>query len=478
MGEAPADPSRSVLVVDDDVAVAEVLGAQLRQAGFSSRVVHSGAAALEALEARPFSVVLSDLRMPGMDGHALMREIAARWPELPVVILTAHGTVASAVEAMKAGAADYLQKPFERAELVFVLGKVLEGARHVASRAPSAASATRDLVGESEPMRGVRELVARAARSTATVLIHGETGTGKELIARAIHDGSARAKKAFIKLHCAALPDALLESELFGYEKGAFTGATQRKPGRVELAHEGTLFLDEIGDITPATQVKLLRVLQERELERLGGTQTVRVDVRFVAATHRDLPAMVAAGQFREDLYYRLNVVPVTVPPLRARPDDIAALALRFVAEHAAQSGRPLVLAAPALARLSGLPWPGNVRQLQNFIERLVVLSDGPTLTGADVEREIARAAPASSPPASGPPASGPPASTQGPRAPAEPPPSGPPSGTLHSAQRDAGRDAVREALERAKGNRTLAARLLGISRRALYYKLDEYALG
>ncbi|HRH00589.1 MAG TPA: sigma-54 dependent transcriptional regulator [Polyangiaceae bacterium] len=474
MGGEPADPSRSVLVVDDDVAVAEVLGAQLRQAGFSSRVVHSGAAALEALEARPFSVVLSDLRMPGMDGHALMREIGARWPELPVVILTAHGTVSSAVEAMKAGAADYLQKPFERAELVFVLGKVLEGVRHTAERAPSAASATRDLVGESAPMRGVRELVERAARSTATVLIHGETGTGKELIARAIHDGSARAKKAFIKLHCAALPDALLESELFGYEKGAFTGATQRKPGRVELAHEGTLFLDEIGDITPATQVKLLRVLQEREFERLGGTQTVRVDVRFVAATHRDLPAMVAAGQFREDLYYRLNVVPLTVPPLRERPGDIAALALRFVAEHASQSGRPLVLGEPALARLSGLPWPGNVRQLQNFVERLVVLSDGPTLTVADVEREIARAAPASTPPASTPSAST--------SAPAAPPPSGPPSatsgGTLHSAQRDAGRDAVREALERAKGNRTLAARLLGISRRALYYKLDEYAIG
>ncbi|HQY61685.1 MAG: sigma-54-dependent Fis family transcriptional regulator [Myxococcales bacterium] len=461
MGET-TDPSRSALVVDDDTAVAEVLGAQLRQAGFSCAVVHSGAAALEALEARPFSVVLSDLRMPGMDGLALMREVAARWPDLPVVILTAHGTVASAVEAMKAGAADYLQKPFERAELLYVLGKVLEGAKRGAERAPSAAPYAGDLVGDSAPMREVRELVARAARSAATVLIHGETGTGKELIARAIHDGSARAKRPFIKLHCAALPDALLESELFGYEKGAFTGATQRKPGRVELAHEGTLFLDEIGDITPATQVKLLRVLQEREFERLGGTQTVRVDVRFVAATHRDLASMVAAGQFREDLYYRLNVVPLTVPPLRARPGDVEALALRFVAEHAARSARPVALGDAALARLRDEPWPGNVRQLQNFVERLVVLSDGPTLTVADVDRELQRAG-LQSPPSSS-------SSREAPQSGA--------AATLHSAQRDAGRDAVREALERAKGNRTLAARLLGISRRALYYKLDEYVLG
>jgi two-component system, NtrC family, response regulator AtoC len=284
--------------------------------------------------------------------------------------------------------------------------------------------------------------------------VQGESGTGKELIARAIHDGGSRHTKPFIKLHCAAFPDTLLESELFGYEKGAFTGAAQRKPGRVELADQGTLFLDEIGDITPATQVKLLRVLQEREIERLGGTKPVKVDVRFVAATHRDLPAMVAAGQFREDLYYRLNVIPLDVPPLRARPGDIELLATRFAEGHAQATGRPIVLENAVLTRLASQKWPGNVRQLQNFVERLVVLSDGPTITVSDLERELVRAG-------------GPVPSSS----------AGPAQVTLESVVQNAGREAVREALARAKGNKTLAARLLGVSRRALYYKLEELEL-
>jgi two-component system response regulator AtoC len=293
------------------------------------------------------------------------------------------------------------------------------------------------------------------------VLVLGESGTGKELVARAIHEGSPRRSKAFVKLNCGALPDALLESELFGYEKGAFTGAVTRKPGRIELAHEGTLFLDEIGDIGLPMQVKLLRVLQERELERLGGTTTIKVDVRFVAATHRDLEGMVSRGEFREDLFYRLSVVPLHVPPLRARPEDIPPLALRFAAVHAANNGKTISLGADAVERLTRAPWPGNVRQLQNFVERLVVLSDGPVIHAADVERELA---PRSTSPAAPKPTS--------PPAPLD---TGPPN--LDAALRDTEREAIRNALSRASGNRTVAARLLGVSRRGLYYKMAELGI-
>ena len=453
MGQPSSDLGTHVLVVDDDAAVGTVMGAQIRQAGYATTVVTSGEAALAALEDTPFAVVVSDLRMPKMDGRRLMDEIHARWPDLPVVIVTAHGTVTIAVEAMKAGAADFLQKPFDREELVYVIAKAVTGTRKVAERAPKQPG-TKELFGDSTAMSGLRDLIARAARTTATVLVQGESGTGKELIARAIHDGGPRHDKPFIKLHCAAFPDTLLESELFGYEKGAFTGAGQRKPGRVELADQGTLFLDEIGDITPATQVKLLRVLQEREIERLGGTKAVKVDVRFVAATHRDLPAMVAAGQFREDLYYRLNVIPLDVPPLRARPGDVELLATRFAEGHAQATGRPIVLEKAVLTRLASQKWPGNVRQLQNFVERLVVLSDGPTITVSDLERELVRAG-----------------------GPVPPSSEGAVHVTLESAVQNAGREAVREALTRAKGNKTLAARILGVSRRALYYKLEELEL-
>jgi two-component system response regulator AtoC len=287
------------------------------------------------------------------------------------------------------------------------------------------------------------------------VLLRGESGTGKELAARALHQRGRRRAGPFVKVHCAALPDALLESELFGYEKGAFTGAASRKPGRVELAEGGTLFLDEIGDVTSAVQVKLLRLLQDRAYERLGGTSTLRADVRFVTATHRNLEEMVKAGQFREDLFYRLNVVPIWLPPLRDRPGDVARLARHFCAAIAASSGRQGVELAPeAVDRLAALRWPGNVRQLQNFIERLIVLSDGPTLSLADVERELCR--------------------EQGPAA----EPARASQGlSLESRRQDAERDALRDALARAGGNRTMAARLLGISRRTLYSKLAELSL-
>jgi two-component system response regulator AtoC len=446
---------KSVLIVDDDAAVGTVLGAILRQAGLSSHHELSGEGALAALERRAFDAAITDVRMPGIDGLELLARLRRGWPELPVVMLTAHATVGLAVEAMKAGAADFVQKPFDREELLFVVRKALAGGRRAAEAAPEPPEppgGAGELVGEGEAMREVRALVDRASRSAATVLVLGESGTGKGLVARAIHEQSARRGKPFVRLHCGALPDGLLESELFGYEKGAFTGAVGRKPGRVELAEGGTLFLDEIGDVTPAMQVKLLRVLQEREYERLGGAQTLKADVRFVAATHRDLGAMAARGEFREDLYYRLNVIPLAIPPLRARPEDVEALALRFARAH----GPAVTLAPDALALLTAQRWPGNVRQLQNFVERLVVLSDGPAIGRADVERELARKVGLPPPEAEGP------ADAQ----------------SLGASVREAERLALKGALERARGNRTLAARLLGVSRRTLYNKLDEYGLG
>jgi two-component system, NtrC family, response regulator AtoC len=442
-----------VLVVDDDAALGKVLTALLSQAGLGADHVSSGREALVQLEKRPYDLVLTDLRMPGMDGMALLLELARRWPDVPVIMLTAHGNVPLAVEAMKAGAAEFMLKPFDREELVFVVQKVLAGAERANKGTPSLPKSTK-LFGDSAAMREVMDLVRRAAPGNATVLLLGESGTGKELVAHAIHEASPRSGKPFVKLNCGALPDALLESELFGYEKGAFTGAATRKPGRIELAHEGTLLLDEIGDITLPMQVKLLRVLQEREVERLGGTTTIQIDVRFVAATHRNLPEMVAKGLFREDLFYRLNVVPIHLPPLRSRPEDIQPLARQFTAEHARANAKEIELGADALQLLSGEAWPGNVRQLQNFIERLVVLCDGPTISAREVLRELARVEPGLGP------------SSQ---------PEG--GGGLDATRKVAEKEAIRTALTRAGGNRTVAARILGLSRRGLYYKLDEHGL-
>ena len=462
----------SVLLVDDDVAVAKVLGALLTQAGLTVHPASNGQEALSLLGRKPIDVVVSDVRMPGMSGLELLSEVVRLWPDIPVILLTAHGTVPLAVEAMKAGAADFALKPFDREEILFSIRKALLRAQQEGARAP--VKETSAFVGRSGAMAEVQALLSRAASGTATVLLRGESGTGKELAARAVHDASPRRSGPFVKLHCAALPDTLLESELFGYEKGAFTGAATRKPGRVELAHGGTLFLDEIGDITPQVQVKLLRLLQEREFERLGGTQTLKVDVRFVAATHRDLEEIMRKGEFREDLFYRLNVVPVWLPPLRARPEDIEPLVRHFLEVHARANGKPpFTLRPEALAVLQGQPWPGNVRQLQNFIERLVVLSDGPVLTGEDVHRELSRQPglmPVAPPPVATSPAASLPASPSTGGAVAE-------ARTLESQRKEMERQALVDALKRAGDNRTLAARLLGISRRTLYNKLEEHEL-
>ena len=391
--------TNSVLVVDDDSAVGRVLVAQLKQDGLQATLVGSAEAALEALEKTAFDMVLSDVQMPGLDGMGLLRALKERMPEIPVVLLTAHGSVPMAVTAMREGAADFLLKPFDKDQVLFVVRKALGGSRSTREAppvAPQLEQPTVDgMVGSSPALEEARGLIRKAAKSASTVLIRGENGTGKELAARAIHALSPRASKPFVRLNCGSLPENLFESEVFGYEKGAFTGAVGHKPGRVELAEGGTLFLDEIGELGPSVQVKLLRLLQEREYEPLGGTKTMQADVRVVAATHRPLEEMIRQGTFREDLFYRLSVVPILLPPLRSYPPDIVPLAKHFVSTLGRANGRPEAsLSAGALALLSAQSWPGNVRQLQNFIERLLVLSaDGPVLGELDVKRELSRGA-------------------------------------------------------------------------------------
>lgn len=453
--------SDEILVVDDDEAVGKVLAALLTQAGNKATWVGSAEAALATLEKRAFDLVISDVRMPGLSGLDLLKLLRQRSPDLPVVLLTAHGTVQMAVEAMREGAADFLLKPFNRDEVLFVVKKCLsssETERAAPPKAPSAKIENADgMIGASPALDEARGLIRQAAPSPATVLVLGETGTGKELAARAIHALSPRGKGPFVRLNCGALPETLFESELFGYEKGAFTGAVARKPGRVELANGGTLFLDEIGELSAASQVKLLRLLQEKEYERLGGTETLKADVRVVAATHRNLDEMVKSGAFREDLYYRLNVVPISLPSLRARPGDIPLLAAHFLTMLGAQNARPRAVFAPdALALLGAQQWPGNVRQLQNFIERVLVLAPpGDLIDAAAVQKELSRAGldTKSAAPVAG------------------------AADSLPERRKDAERQAVEEALQKAGGNRSVAARLLGVSRRTLYNKLEALGL-
>jgi two-component system response regulator AtoC len=455
----------SFLIASNDGATADGLGAILFGAGFNGKRVASAAEALEALDDGSFDVLIADHALPGAAGGGLPAALAERGMELPVVVLVPSEGAADGVAAVRAGAADFLRKPVERDEVLYVLKKALELGEVDSAEPPRsiAIMPTTRLIGGSRPMQELESTLRRAANGTATVLVRGESGTGKELVARLVHELSPRRAGPFLKVHCAALPDQLLESELFGYERGAFTGATARKPGRVELAQGGTLFLDEIGDITPATQVKLLRVLQDRQFERLGGTETLNADVRFVAATHRDLESMVREGKFREDLFYRLNVVSLAVPPLRARREDIEPLALHFCESVVSVGSRKTALDAEALGLLCQQDWPGNVRQLQNFVERLVVLATGPRVSAEDVRRELGRAG--------------------GALGFAEATGLAPKIDLDQSALelevtlKKAERRALERAMKSANGNKNVAARLLGISRRSLYYKLEEHGL-
>ncbi len=455
---------QSVLVVDDEASMRHLLTVILADRGYQVRAVAGAAAALEELKAREFDVVLTDVRMPGGDGIALTRAIGERQPGATVIVMSAYGSHDAAIEAMKAGAYDFLPKPFKPDDVLLCLRKAEERERltrenrrlRTELRGTFPADA---MVGASEPMQAVLRQVAKVAPQKTTVLIHGESGTGKELVARALHERSPRAAMPFVAVNCGAIPGELLETELFGHARGAFTDAVRAKKGLALEADGGTLFLDEIGELPLPLQVKLLRFLQEEEVRPVGDTRALKVDVRVVAASARDLAQAVAAGQFREDLYWRLAVVGIGLPALRDRGEDLEPLARHFLARFAPlrPEVRGLDFSPEALERLRAHRWPGNVRELMHAVERAVVLADGP-LIGEDDLPDAVRAAPAP-PPGAAPP---------------------PPGDDLSVKRATAALEArlIAEALARTGGNRTRAAELLDLSYRALLYKIKEYGLG
>ncbi len=447
--------AQRILVVDDEDNARRAIATILGEEGYEVAEASNGEEALARLADFSPAVVLTDVRMPKMDGLTFLRKAREQGSEATFIMMTAFASVETAVEAMRAGAENYLVKPLDANAVLVVLGKALDQ-RALKREAESLREQVRqrarfhNIIGDSPQLQALYEVVRRAANTRATVLILGESGTGKELIAQAIHHESQRRDKPFVKVHCAALSENLLESELFGHEKGAFTGALARKEGRFELADGGTLFLDEIGEISPSVQVKLLRVLQEREFERVGGTQTLKVDVRIVAATHRDLTAEVKAGRFREDLYYRLNVVAVTLPPLRERKSDIPALVNHFLEKYSDSYGKDVRGLAPGtLQALLSYDWPGNIRELENAIERAVVLASGNELTTDDLPPVL-----------------------RGPRPLGSSTSSLIPGATLAQIEREA----ILRTLEMVGGSTTRAAEILGISVRKVQYRLKEYS--
>ncbi len=448
------NPRATILIVDDEANMRRVLAALLKRHGYSVLDAADGEAALASLDRERIDAVLTDLKMPRMNGLELLEAARRGHPRVPVILLTAHGTIGSAVEALKSGAFDYLTKPFDPDEIEQVVAKAVRTRtlqESDASFEPDDPDAL--LIGDSPLLHEVKRVTQLAAGTPATVLITGESGTGKELIARRLHRLSGRRHYPFIKINCAAIPESLLESELFGHEKGAFTGAVSRKPGRFELADGGTFFLDEIGEMPLSAQPKLLRAIQERRFYRVGGTTTISVDVRLVAATNRDLQNEVREGRFREDLYYRLNVVGVRLPALRERREDIPALIDCFAERAARRHGRPpRPFTQAALDALVSHDWPGNIRELENAIERAILLTEGDEIDVGDLTEELqARAG------------SG-----------GEPVASGPLKARIRSATRRIEKDAIAEALQLTRGNVTQAAKRLGLSRRGLQLKMKE----
>jgi two-component system NtrC family response regulator len=447
-----------VIVIDDEVNAAAALETLLTEDGYEVWRAHDARAGLQLVERNEPDVVLTDLRMPGMDGLELLTRIKEVRPETLVILMTAYGTVKTAVKAMKLGAEDYLPKPIDIEELEVVLQKTIEKKQlleetRVLRERLDHKYRLENLVGESPEMLSAFKTVRQVAPSTSSVLLLGESGTGKELFAQALHQNSPRRNKPFVKVACGALPETLLESELFGHEKGSFTGAVYSRAGRFELADGGTLFLDEIGDVSLTVQVKLLRFLEEREFERVGGNKTFHVDVRIVAATHRDLEKKLADGTFREDLYYRLNVIEVRIPPLRERGGDISLLAHHFLRRYAEANNKEMTgISDDALALLLRHPWPGNVRELENAVERAVVLSSEPVLQPGHFP--TLRPAPAA-PSAPGSPVSG----------------IRIPGSTLAEIEREA----ILRTLESTNGSTSRAADVLQISARKIQYKLKEY---
>ncbi len=383
------------LVVDDDAANLASMRRVLEREQLTVLTAESAQRALEIIRQEPVAVIVTDFQMPGMTGLDLLRSVKRMAPETEVIVITAHGTIELAVEAMKLGAYDFVVKPFKRHDIVRGVQRALEKRRLVVENRQLRAQLNQTIgkeriVGQSLAIRDTLEMIDQVAPSSATVMLSGESGTGKELFAKAIHDGSPRASGPFVAINCAAIPDSILEAELFGHEKGAFTGAASRKEGRFERANRGTLFLDEIGEVAPHVQVKLLRALQEGEIERLGGTSTIRVDCRIVAATNKNLMDEVAAGNFRQDLFYRLNVISIHLPPLRSRLDDVPLLAHHFLNDYARKNKKRILgFTSDALGSLAGYSWPGNVRELENVIERAVVLSRNEHIGSDDLPAKV-----------------------------------------------------------------------------------------
>ncbi|WP_413933701.1 sigma-54-dependent transcriptional regulator [Nitrospira sp. BLG_1] len=453
-----------ILVVDDEQSLREVLSIMLKRAGYAVTIAMDGEDAVELLQKEIFDLVITDLRMPKVDGMEVLKAVKSASPETVVLIITAFASADSAVEAMKQGAYDYLTKPFQVDEVQLIIRNALEKRRlttenMLLKREMASQSSFAQLVGQSEAIQRVFEVVRKVADSKSNVLICGESGTGKELVARAIHYNSARSALPFVAVNCSAVPETLLESELFGHMKGSFTGAIANKAGLFEIANGGTIFLDEIGDTTPTIQVKLLRVIQEREFRRVGGSQDIKVDVRVVAATNKDLEKAVADGSFREDLYYRLDVIPIRLPPLRMRTGDIPLLVNHFLERFAKESGKPKpVFSSDAMHVLLEHEWRGNVRELENLIERVVAFSvDGP-VTDADVRGWLHR-------PTALPPVQGVPLDLTDEGLDLE--------GLINGIEKDL----LLKALERSKWVKKKAARMLRLNTRSFRYRLEKYAI-
>jgi two-component system nitrogen regulation response regulator NtrX len=443
-----------ILIVDDEESIRRSLQGILSDEGFATRLAADGDAALAALaQEDPPALVLLDIAMPGRDGVSVLAELRERWPLLPVVMMSGHGTIETAVRTTRLGALDFIEKPLSIDKLLLALGHALERSRLEAESRRLRAQALRahEILGRSEGVVRLKQQIQVAGPSNAWVLISGENGTGKELVARQIHLQSRRRERPFVDVNCAALPGELIESELFGHEKGAFTGALAQKRGKFELAHGGTIFLDEIADMSLMTQAKVLRILQEHSFERVGGTETIEIDVRVIAATNKNLEQEIAAGRFREDLYYRLNVIPFDVPPLRERREDIEVLALRFVEEFCAESGEPPRRLTPAcLAALEAHAWPGNVRELRNLMLRLVIMTPGPSIDAADLPEALRLPLPAGE--------------EEG--------------GTLEQARRSFEREYLLARLREHGWNISRTAEAIGIARESLSRKIKTHRIG
>ncbi len=452
-----------ILVVDDEANLRKVLAAILRKDGYEVAIAEDGEQAMAEFEKNGADVIISDLVMPKLGGMDILTRVRASRPDIPVIIITAHGTVDSAVEAIKLGAFDYITKPFEHSEIRAVVAKAARTQEANQGHVAPDGSARKSIVGGGTRMEELFKIIDKVADTPSTVLITGESGTGKELVATALHQGSSRRDKPLIKINCAAIPKDLMESELFGYERGAFTGAVSSKPGRFELADGGTLFLDEIGEIPLEMQVKLLRVLQESEFERVGGIKTTRVDVRLIAATNRDLEKETEAGRFRKDLFYRLNVVPIQLPPLRDRVEDIPSLVEHFIEKYNKRLNKKMEgIADEALVLLQGWPWPGNIRELENLMERVILFAEGARIEVKDLPEGVRGGMPATPTLPAG----------------ATPQPGETPlKDFLKQKQAEIEKSFIVQALAKTEGNVTRAAKLLQISRKSLQTKMKEFGL-